>query len=326
MKLLSLIAQVARIALLAAALPTQAAAPAPFTYRGPCDASAAAALDADHFVVGNDETDTLHIYRRGQAEAVGRVDLSKFLGTRAGDESDIEGAAAIGARVYWITSHGSNSKGKPAPSRQRFFATELRPGTPPTLEPVGEAYTRLLHDMAHTDALKPYQLAEAARRAPEAKGGLNIEGLAATPDGRLLIGLRNPLAHAHRALVIPLDNPAEVVRGQRAKFGPAIELDLDRRGIRSIDRVGSGYLIVAGPPDNHGSFALYRWSGNSGDAPTTVAGIDLQGLRPEAMFAQAAPAGSVELLSDDGGVRVDGGDCKQLPAARQTFRTLTVKP
>ena len=30
-------------------------------------------------------------------------------------------------------------------------------------------------------------------RAAEAEGGFNIEGLAAAPDGSLLIGLRNPI-------------------------------------------------------------------------------------------------------------------------------------
>ena len=310
--------------LLGLALPGQPGAQEVSTYSGPCDTSAAVALDGDHFVAGNDETDTLHIYRRGQAQAVGRLDLSSFLGTRPGEESDIEGAAAIGARIYWITSHGSNSKGKTQPSRQRFFATALRPGVPPTLEPFGEAYTQLLHDLAATDALKPYKLDDAARRPPEAKGGLNIEGLAATPDGRLLIGLRNPLPQG-RALVIPLDNPAEVVQGQRAKFGAAIELDLDRRGIRSLELVGSSYLIVAGPPDNGDAFALYRWSGAPGAVARRIDGVDLRGLRPEAMFA-LAPGGSVQLLSDDGGVKVGGAECKKLPLGRQSFRTLVVKP
>ena len=311
--------------LLAAALPAQAGAQAISTYSGPCDSSAAVALDGDHFAVGNDENDTLHIYRRGQAQAVGSLDLSKFLGTRPGEESDIEGAAAIGTRVYWITSHGRNSKGKAQPSRHRFFATELRPGAPPSLAPVGEPYARLLRDMEDTDALKPYKLADAARLAPEAEGGLNIEGLAATPDGRLLIGLRNPLPR-QRALVIPLDNPAEVVQGKRAKFGAPIELDLDRRGIRSIDLVGTSYLIVAGPPADGGGFGLYRWSGQPGDAAKAVAGIDLQGLRPEALFALAQQPGGVQLLSDDGGVKMAGEDCKKLPLARQSFRSTIVKP
>jgi hypothetical protein len=32
-----------------------------------CDASAAVALDADHFVVADDENNVLRIYRRGRA-------------------------------------------------------------------------------------------------------------------------------------------------------------------------------------------------------------------------------------------------------------------
>lgn len=323
---MTVLSRFAPFALLAAALPTQAGTPAVLTYNGPCDASAAAGLGDGHFVVGNDENDTLHIYRRGQAQAVGSLDLSRFLGTHPGEESDIEGAAAIGTRIYWITSHGSNSKGKTQPSRHRFFATELRPGAPPALEPAGEPYTRLLRDMEDTDALKQYKLADAAGRAPEAKGGLNIEGLAAAPDGRLLIGLRNPLSQRHLALVIPLDNPAEVVQGTRAKLGAAIELDLDRRGIRSIERVGTSYVIVAGAPDDGGNFALYRWSGRAGEAAKAVSDVELHDLRPEALFSWAPPGGGVQLLSDDGGVKTGGVECKKLPIARQSFRTLIVEP
>jgi hypothetical protein len=45
-------------------------------YCDPCDASAAVALDAGHFVVGDDEHNTLYIYRRGQAQAVASLNLS----------------------------------------------------------------------------------------------------------------------------------------------------------------------------------------------------------------------------------------------------------
>ncbi len=95
-----------------AALTAQAAGPGIGLYQGPCDASAATALDAAHFVVGADEGDTLYIYRRSEAAAVASIDLSGFLGTKTGEESDIEAAAAIGTRIYWITSHGRNGKGK----------------------------------------------------------------------------------------------------------------------------------------------------------------------------------------------------------------------
>jgi hypothetical protein len=311
-------------ALLAITLPTPASAQQITTYSGPCDASAAVALDATHFIVGDDEHNTLHVYRQGQPAPIAALNLVNFLGTAADEESDIEGAAAIGSRIYWITSHGRNSKGKARPARQRFFATEIVPGQPPTVKPVGQAYGNLLRDMLAAETLKPYRLDEAARRPPEAEGGLNIEGLAATADGKLLIGLRNPLPQ-QRALIIPLDNPTEVIAGHPARFGDPIELDLGQRGIRSIERIGTGYLIVAGPTGDKGSFALFRWSGRHGDAPTPVSGIDLGNLRPEALFA-IPDSNRAQLLSDDGGVVINGVECKKLSPASQSFRSLDITP
>lgn len=307
----------------AAGVPQAGAQPV-LTYSGPCDASAAVALDAEHFVVGDDEHNTLYIYRRGQAQAITSLNLSKFLDSGADQESDIEGAAAIGQRIYWISSHGRDGKGKARPERHRFFATEVLPGNPPALKPVGEPYTRLLHDMEESAVLKPYKLGDAARLAAEAVGGFNIEGLAATPEGTLLIGLRNPLPR-QRALLIPLENPGEVITGRRARFGTPIELDLGRRGIRSIERVGESYLIAAGPTADSGSFALFRWSGRHGDAASPLPRIRLDDLRPEALFA-IPHTGQVQLLSDDGGVTIHGIKCKKLPTSRQTFRSLIVTP
>ena len=121
--------------------------------------------------------------------------------------------------------------------------------------------------------------------------------------------------------MIPLNNPGDVIKGAPARFGVPVELDLAARGIRSIERVGSSYLIVAGPPADQGSFALYRWSGLAADAPTPITGVDLKGLRPEALFA-IPQSDRVQLLSDDGGVKVDGVACKKLPEARQAYRSL----
>ena len=311
-------------ALLAISLATPVSAQQITTFKGPCDASAAVALDATHFIVGDDEHNTLHIYRQDQPAPVASLNLANFLATTANEESDIEDAAAIGSRIYWITSHGRNSKGKARPARQRFFATDVVPGQPPTVKPVGRAYADLLRDMLAADTLKPYRLDAAARRPPEAAGGFNIEGLAATADGKLLIGLRNPLPQ-QRALLIPLDNPDEVIAGKRARFGEPILLDLAQRGIRSIERIGNNYLIVAGPPGDQGSFALFRWSGQNGDQPTPLTQSDLKTLRPEALFALPG-SNRVQLLSDDGGVVIGGVECKKLPEASQTFRSLTITP
>ena len=92
----------------------------------------------------------------------------------------------------------------------------MLPGQPLSLRALGVPYTRLLHDLAASDALKPFRLADASRLAAEAEGGFNIEGLAATPEGKLLIGLRNPLPQ-RRALVVPLENPAELVEGKTVR-------------------------------------------------------------------------------------------------------------
>lgn len=287
-----------------------------FTYRGMCDASAAAALGEDLFVVANDERNQLKIYRRGVADPVEVLDLSDFLGTKKNKESDLEGAATIGERIYWISSHGRNRKGEVQERRCRFFATERGKGKA-RLDPVGKAYSGLLDDMIAADELKKYPIAQASGLMPEADGAFNIEGLAATPAGTLLIGLRNP-APQGKALVLHLLNPEKVVEGERAEFGQAFELDLGGLAIRSMELVGLAYMIVAGPPADHGEFALYRWSGTQGDAPQQLVHEDFEGVRPEALFAIPGTR-KVQILSDDGGAHV-----KEMAEEEQTFRSITV--
>lgn len=65
-----------------------------FSYSELCDASAAVALGADHFAVADDERNMLRIYRRGQPDPVGSLELSTFLGTKKSKESDLEGAGS----------------------------------------------------------------------------------------------------------------------------------------------------------------------------------------------------------------------------------------
>ena len=308
---------------LVAATPSLSRAQQIEVYAGSCDASASVSLNEELFVVGNDEDNTLQTYRRGHPRPISSLPLSEFLDTGP-QEVDIEGAARLGSRIYWIASYSRNSKGAVRRSRHRLFATDIGARQPPALQAVGKPYSHLVQDLVSTDPLKPLGLEAAARLAAEADGGLNIEGLAATPDGGLLIGFRNPL-RARRALVVPLWNPGEVIEGRRARLGAAIELDLGGRGIRSIELVGSAYLIVAGPTADQGSFALYRWSGQASEAPTLLADLTSSGTRPEALMAIPQSA-RVQLLSDDGGMLVDGIECKKLPKNRQSFRSFTLTP
>lgn len=313
------------IALCAVLAASAAAAQAagPVAYRGLCDASAAAPLDERHFVVAGDEDNRLRIYRRGEPDPVGELPLSAALGVGDKSEADLEGAARVGDRIYWITSHGRNSAGKERPDRQRFFATGIVAGPAgPTVAPPDKVQRRLLADLVDAETLRAWRLGDAAKLAPEAPGGLNIEALAAAPGGALLIGFRGPVRDG-RALVVALLNPDAFLAGEKARFGDPAALDLGGRGVRSVVRVGDGYLIAAGPVADQGSFAIYRWSGRAGDAPQVVEGVDLQGLRPEVLFVWPG-SGEVQLLSDDGGVRVGGVACKNLPSAKQSFRALTL--
>ncbi len=293
-------------------------------HAGICDASAGVALDARRFVVADDERNTLVIYRTGSPAAVERIDLSVFLGTRQDKESDIEGAAQVGQRIYWIASHGLNARGEFQERRHRFFATDVVPGNAASVQPAGRPYTQLLRDLQRAPSLAHLDLARAGGLAPEAPGGLNIEGLAAAPDGSLLIGFRNPLRQA-RALLVPLLNPDDLLQGRAARFGMAIELDLGGRGIRSIERVGARYLIVAGPTGDAGAFALFSWSGRATDRPVASTMSAFGDLRPEALFALKT-SGELRALSDDGGRMIEGKRCKDLPSVRQEFRDTTVRP
>jgi hypothetical protein len=288
-------------------------------YEGLCDASAAVALDTRHFVVAGDEDNTLRIFERGQPVARASVPLDAFL--RSGKvEADLEAAARIGERIYWIGSLSRDGKGRPAPQRDRFFATHIeRTHTPPTLQPVGAGPVKLLDALLASDAGRAWRLDEAARMAPEAAGGLNVEGLTHTPEGALLIGFRNPLREG-KALVLPLRNPAQVVEGQAPQFGEALALDLGGRGVRAMTRVADGYLVVGGPTADEGGFGLFHWRGGN-DTPQPLSLPALGTLRPEALFGWPGTA-QLQLLSDDGGTQLRGKACKKLPAAQQSFRSL----
>jgi hypothetical protein len=299
-------------------------------YAGTCDASAAIVLGDRQFVVANDEDNVLRVYREGQTAApVSTLDLSKFLKSDPKHpEADLEAAARIGNRIYWITSHGANSDGDLRSGRRRLFVTQINgTGEAIKLTAVGKPYRKLVRDLTRSPTLKAYKLGDAAKIAPKEPGGLNIEGLAATPDGRLLIGLRGPIPDG-KALLIPLNNPQAVVAGQSARLGEPILLELGGRGVRSIEYVPTlgQYLIVAGAAGIGGEFQLYRWSGAAGDEPVAVNGENFSGLQPEAMIAYPGPPVRLLVFSDDGTREAGSVMCKDLPVGQRRFRTLWVTP
>ena len=144
------------------------------TFFGMCDASAAAAIDAGHFVVADDEDNVLRVFSREGGKALAEYDLSEFLGNsgkKKAKEADLEGGAQIGTRTYWITSHGRNSKGKETPERQRLFATDVKfeNGTF-VVSHSGKPYNQLLDDLLSEPKLASYGLKAAAELAPKSPG------------------------------------------------------------------------------------------------------------------------------------------------------------
>lgn len=294
--------------------------------RGMCDASAVVPL-GQHFVVADDEDNILRAYSRNHGGTpTSTFDLSLFLQVDSqSPEVDLEGAATLGDRVYWISSHARNKNGKERVSRRRFFATTLAGSNGAVVIcPVGRPYRHLLSDLLAEPRLKSFNLAAAARRAPKSRNALNIEGLCATPEGHLLLGFRNPIPN-DRALLVPLLNPGELIEGKPARFGDALLLDLDGLGIRSLTRAGHRYFIIAGSYDGEGASLLYEWNGGT-DAPQKLSRSELAGLNPEAVeYWTENGVERLLVVSDDGTLKIGGKACKELTDPNlKYFRATTI--
>src|SRR5688572_30301656 len=65
-------------------------------FTGMSDASAAAAIDAERFVVADDEDNILRVYSRDGGHPLAQLDVSAFIGNmgkKKGKEADMEAAA-----------------------------------------------------------------------------------------------------------------------------------------------------------------------------------------------------------------------------------------
>ncbi len=335
-------------------------------YHGTCDASAAVAVGQDMFIVADDENNTLRVYKTTQGGLpLYSYDMTEYLDIEPKyPEADIEGATIIGQRIYWITSHGRNKDGKTRPNRYRFFATIVKSQNGNvTIEPVGKPYKTLIHDLVKSENMRYLRLdrttrfdagelpkKERQKLAPK-EGGLNIEGLCASADGKTIyIGFRNPrpidkIKNRAKAIIVPLRNPESVLeRGRPPIFGEPILLDLAGLGIRSMEysRFHKAYFIIAGSFDDSPKFALYRWSGKKEKSPVIVRRLNQSDFSPEAMVT-FNNSDRFFVLSDDGSlhIKVDGawecmkgefrkdGTCQNkylIDPEKKTFRRIWLTP
>jgi len=294
------------------------------TFERACDASAAIPLGS-FFLTASDELGPndsnealLYLPQGGSPQDTVDLGASQLLDAEPDKkEIDIEGATWIGDIAFWIGSHGHNSKAKLRPGRHRFGGLwmKLTDGKLAASR-LGNVYHQLREDILARAGFPP----AVDTLAPE-NGGLNIEGLAATPTGTLLIGLRSPLTANQEALLFEMVNPFGVVAGgEAANLSSIKSLDLGGLGIRDLTWCPQirEFLVVAGPADSaDGPFRLFRWDGEGTVEPLAV---DLTGLHPESILCHE---GRVTLLSDDGDAVAGGQACKDRQPDSRSFRGRT---
>jgi hypothetical protein len=284
---------------------------ADLVFRGASDASAAVWGADGRLWVADDESNILQIWPSTGGSPVGMVAVGLD-----GDEADLEGAATVGDRRWFIGSHGRNKDAKRRPSRQVLFA----------IDPDGKVLGRirsLLPALLAIPELAP--TFDAAEPLAPKEGGIDIEGLAEDADHTdLWIGFRSPLSPDGDAWAVRLLHPEMMLTGAPAAFDAPVRLHLGGRGVRSMewDEGRKQYWIVAGPAGTRGDFALYSWAG-PGAIPLVVP-ADLGGLHPEALVVQ--PDGTLLLLSDDGTLQHGDTENKDAPAEARTFRGRVIVP
>lgn len=345
-------AHTSRYYLLYAAAPASTRPALTRFHTGACDASTAAAIDADYFFMANDEDQRIRLYSRTQSGFFGGAfDFTADLGLSdlsggVPREVDIEAVERIGNRLFWLGSHSNAASGALRVNRYRLFATDVSgSGAESTLDYVGR-YDHLRADLLAWDANDGHGLgagylgfASSAQDGviPEEEdgSGFNIEGLVMAPDGTTAyVGFRAPLIDMQtrdRALIVPVQDFAGLIGSTGpASFGAPILLNLDGRAIRALERSADGrYLIIGGPTASDGGFALYVWDGNPATVPHRLAtdlSFDVAGGSFEGVMGPLTsldPGSEIQLVIDNGDTSWFGdGICKESGTReQQMFRS-----
>jgi hypothetical protein len=280
------------------------AAPAFQPLTGLYEPSAIQQLPNGRFLVLEDEKQ--HPFTLVEIGSDGRVDsLPLEPGFFEADEAfwkldDLEGVAIDQAGyVYAVTSHSRDAEGDEKKSRNKLVRFRIQ----------GECVVDsvLVRDLKAALTSTHPVLAQAANvMEAKAAGGLNIEALEITPDGRRLwIGFRSPLLD-RRAILIGIDNvPALFEREAAPEIGAMVTLDLAGHGLRGIAWVPSiaSYLLVSGPISRAPEpFGLWSWSGRDAEPARHV---EVPGLTDFAHAEGICPAlidghARIVVVSDDG--------------------------
>ncbi len=210
------------------------------------------------FVAADDEGARLWPLRL-DAEA-GRLELRGKpwrLPVPESEEADLEALAWDGSRLWAAGSHSRvrrrlREDRSPAENRERLRE--------PRDEPWRRRVWRLAPDGSRTEeafSLDPLLAADPVLSPflaiPGKENGVDVEALAWREES-LWFGFRSPVLRGHLAPVLRT-TPAGEARA-------LLWLDLGGGGLRALETVEGGFLLISGPPrDVSGDFHLWFWSG-----------------------------------------------------------------
>ena len=331
--------------------------------QGSCDASAMADVGGGCFYVADDENNILRLYNSQLSGMPLRtVNAEGF--ANGSEEYDVEGATVSddGKTIYWITSLANSKKGKEKPYRNRAFTTKINgSGAEATL--TSGAYSEKFRDaMIKFGDDNGWNFTASASYAnsmiPKRIDGFNVEGLTLKTDGNgaAYIGFRAPCvpkkgvtptsSNRKYAVMATVENFEQIFSGSgksstAPQVGAPVLFDFGGLGIRSIERVGDYYVIIAGLFEGGGTPKVYLWDGttNENADPITVNGGHLTEMalaleniavggdgHPEALTARqednklylniVCDGGSADMYNDGKENKEYSADSKKFPWAK----------
>ncbi|SHJ43387.1 Protein of unknown function [Hymenobacter daecheongensis DSM 21074] len=227
------------------------------------DVEGLAATDHYLWVIGS------HSLKRKQPDAE-HEDVSKQLAKLAKVQADPN--RYLLARIPLLLNEATGdyelhkSAAHPTKANEQLHAAQLH----------GNAETNELLDLlAHDPHLQPFMA------LPGKDNGFDIEGLAATTDGRLFVGLRGPVLRGWAIvleLLPELDKHGRLRLGKiggEQKYYKKHFLDLGGMGLRELRLAGDDLYLLAGPTmDLDGTIAVYCWPNALNQPGDTLNGAD----------------------------------------------------